>query len=484
MKTRHALAAIVLLVAGLGGCASLPGLGRQSPLLARVDDALGEDWYGVYLEGRKLGHARTYVEFGDDGAIVIGLELRARLVAPAGQFDLDVSSYQVFAARAPHRFLRSRTERSLGGQVERVTIQREGSGVWATVLRDGQEQRTRAALDDYTLEDVLRQDLWLLERPEAGSELEMRVFDGQEIRLVDATVSVRTTHDMLLEGVPIHYSVLSSIDADGDRVVSVVDQSARVLGLQLADHLRLQLEPREVALRTDEARQLLIGATVPVDRPLGERARVARLQLSARGGGVERLGSGPGQRVEHDRFGGRWVVSVEPGERLEPAPQAWSAPRIASELAARLDVLLEEAVGGLQGERARVEALLAFVAGHLDDALQLDPIPLDELLDRRRGDASEHAQLFVALAERAGLGARPVSGLLYLGDEQRAFGPHAWADVAIDGVWVPVDPTWVQLPVDATHLRFAHGPPSETGTVEAGDLALQVLAVDFAAESP
>ncbi len=44
--------------------------------------------------------------------------------------------------------------------------------------------------------------------------------------------------------------------------------------------------------------------------------------------------------------------------------------------------------------------------------------------------------------------------MVYAGDTLRAFSPHAWNEVVIDGLWVPVDPTWGQTTIDATHLRF------------------------------
>ena len=57
----------------------------------------------------------------------------------------------------------------------------------------------------------------------------------------------------------------------------------------------------------------------------------------------------------------------------------------------------------------------------------------------------------------AGIPARDVSGLMYMGDDVRAFGAHAWNEVVLDGHWVEVDPTWNQMSVDATHIAFGSG---------------------------
>ena len=76
-----------------------------------------------------------------------------------------------------------------------------------------------------------------------------------------------------------------------------------------------------------------------------------------------------------------------------------------------------------------------------------------QVLGQRRGDCNEHTVLFVALARAAGIPARTVAGLLYLGGR---FYYHAWAEVYL-GDWVAIDPTFGQFPADAAHLRITTG---------------------------
>jgi transglutaminase-like putative cysteine protease len=76
-----------------------------------------------------------------------------------------------------------------------------------------------------------------------------------------------------------------------------------------------------------------------------------------------------------------------------------------------------------------------------------------QVLRMRAGDCNEHTQLYVALARAAGLPARSVAGLAYVGGK---FYYHAWPEVFL-GDWVAVDPTFGQFPADAAHLRFVIG---------------------------
>ena len=101
--------------------------------------------------------------------------------------------------------------------------------------------------------------------------------------------------------------------------------------------------------------------------------------------------------------------------------------------------------------------MLAFVSRHVRDLDLPSEYPVVRLLQEPKGDATEHARLFVALARAVGLPAREVRGLVYLGDEEMAFGGHAWAEVALDGRWQPVDPTWNESSVDATHVAIERG---------------------------
>lgn len=71
-------------------------------------------------------------------------------------------------------------------------------------------------------------------------------------------------------------------------------------------------------------------------------------------------------------------------------------------------------------------------------------------LIRRRGDSSNRAELFVAMARSLGIPARPVAGLLVSGGRFRY---RAWAEVWLDG-WVPVDPSLGQVPADPGHIRL------------------------------
>ena len=82
-----------------------------------------------------------------------------------------------------------------------------------------------------------------------------------------------------------------------------------------------------------------------------------------------------------------------------------------------------------------------------------------EVLKTMRGDCNEHAVLFTSLARAAGVPTRIMVGLVY-GDQfygQPGFYYHAWVEVYTGREWVAIDPTWNQVPADATHIAFVEG---------------------------
>jgi hypothetical protein len=81
-------------------------------------------------------------------------------------------------------------------------------------------------------------------------------------------------------------------------------------------------------------------------------------------------------------------------------------------------------------------------------------------LKNGQGDCNEHTALFVSLARSVGIPTKIVSGVVY-SDRTGPVGQfyyHAWPEVLLDeNIWVPVDPTFGQVPADATHLKLVEG---------------------------
>lgn len=88
------------------------------------------------------------------------------------------------------------------------------------------------------------------------------------------------------------------------------------------------------------------------------------------------------------------------------------------------------------------------------DITKLDFKSVDEIIERGHAECRGYTMLFAALCRSAGVPARPVWGVLFVG---KAFKSHNWDEVYIAGVgWVPVDPqaaeTFGWLPINRVRM--------------------------------
>jgi len=168
------------------------------------------------------------------------------------------------------------------------------------------------------------------------------------------------------------------------------------------------------------------------------------------------------QEVREDKLDGKPVTIL----RVTTYPPANDSPITAAErqlfLSATPQIevhhpeikkLAHEVTAQAADEHDRVTALVRWVAREVKDET-VDNFSAREVLKTKRGECQAHAMLYTALARSIGIPTRLVGGVVYIKDV--GFLYHSWAESYI-GRWVPVDPTFGQVPVDATHLKFVQG---------------------------
>ncbi len=106
--------------------------------------------------------------------------------------------------------------------------------------------------------------------------------------------------------------------------------------------------------------------------------------------------------------------------------------------------LLKQALQGEKEDIEKIYKLAKFVDDYVEDDYESNSLSVFDVIDRKKGDCTEHTELFITLARAAGFPTREVGGWAYDGIDK--FMPHAWAEVAIKAnnnfFWLPVDPTW------------------------------------------
>ncbi len=263
---------------------------------------------------------------------------------------------------------------------------------------------------------------------------------------------------------------------EGDRLparVTVTDDG-HVTEIRYGDSLVAKAETPEVAKRLDQV-DLFNLARVPVPNDLPRtvpgavRYRLSGLPAGFRGegdGGRQTYADGPGSTVLTVRA--RLPRAADPardpprsagrqGELLEATPEVdWQAPA--------LEALSKEVVGGTRGTYAAATRIVHHVYRRLEKAYGASHDRASEVLVAGKGDCTEHALLFLALARAAGVPARGVHGLVYTrySDGVPALYWHAWAEVKAGDEWIAVDPTFDQPVADPTHIALGRGTQVDT----------------------
>ncbi len=118
---------------------------------------------------------------------------------------------------------------------------------------------------------------------------------------------------------------------------------------------------------------------------------------------------------------------------------------------------LKKKTGDDQGKL--LQEIMHFVFKRLNKSIVSALLSIDEIMEMGKGDCTEHAQLFAAMALSAGFDADIVTGIVYTNG---AFYYHAWNRVLLNGKIYTIDATLNQFDADITHIELSTGYPPTT----------------------
>ncbi|MBN2517247.1 MAG: transglutaminase family protein [Candidatus Altiarchaeota archaeon] len=117
-----------------------------------------------------------------------------------------------------------------------------------------------------------------------------------------------------------------------------------------------------------------------------------------------------------------------------------------------------------EGSGSRLAAL-ASMSNWIYNTMEYDKdywsssVPASDVFTIRRGVCDEYTNLLISFAKSLGIPGRYVEGLVFSGEN---WDLHAWAEFYVDGVWLPIDPTYNEVGfVDSTHIVLARVPSDD-----------------------
>ncbi|WP_241426384.1 transglutaminase domain-containing protein [Geobacter benzoatilyticus] len=432
-----------------------------NPLPLPAKPPLGERWFGIFLGSERTGFAHQSI-VQKDGGFDISVEGSVKMVVMG--FSREASSRERYFV-GPDLSLRSfEVEQVLDGTPMRLAGEATPKGIKVVVESGGSKKEKFLAAKGPVYPPAAMNILPLLKKTAAGKRLRVQMLDVEAAKLKAVTVTV-LGYETLPDGTrALHlrndlFPLVDNdiwVDAAGNTVRESVRDGLVETVAEDGESVR-----RFIADAALSRRDLVFDfSLVRVEPPIAKPALLTRLVMELDGiPPAMPLIQGGGQSAR--RTAGTTVVfTIEP-LKAEMASDTEAVLRSFTEESDRLpakhpDIIARsrEAVGEETDPRKRVEKLVQWVAAAVEDTVTDAPSPLDTLA-LRKGNCQSHARLYASLARAAGIPTRFVSGLVYL--EGKGFLYHSWAESFVNGKWLQVDPTFGQVPVDATHVKLVEG---------------------------
>lgn len=438
----------VLVFAHINQCA-------RNTLVSLAAPAQGERAYRVSLKSLPVGQLVQKAQRTVSGNYVFSSQLEFQL--SEGQ-PVRVAEEQHFHGRPPYQLFLASQRDHTQAQATQIEIRSTQQGLSARVARsfetDLATDLARVAAKPlawrFGLSDYLAVEQWLTQTaPALGTS---RTFRSLDFARLDLAVS--------------NWTYLGPTD-DGHLVTKSAPQDA------IRMHLNKRLQPLNFTLAgTFELNHIPLSAlpviTEPVfhsetyqvglDRAITDHTHTSSVTLSVTGN-TELVRNWASASETRDG----WQLENRRGSvRIahENAHQTFLREELSYPSRHAAITALAELTGLKHQSPATIgRGLTQFVHDYIRYDHHSTMQSVLDVIDTRRGDCNEYAELFTTLARALNVPARTVIGLAYTEKGSPAFGVHAWNEVLLDGQWHGFDPTWNETVIDATHIAL----PSDEG---------------------
>ncbi len=436
------------------GAAELPKPLRHVPL--------GDMWFLISMDGENVGFSRQTIS-----EVPGGYEITAE-----GSVKITVMGFSREAfSRESYRVGRNLALRSfdvketIDGSTLHVSGKADEKGI-RTVVETAGHRREKLLKAKGAVYPMAAVNLYpLLQGAVSGKDYSFQVLDPEDVKVKDVTVTVveRTTGADGVETIHMQNDLHSPVDNDVwvNAAGWTLRESVRngLVDTTATDAATVRRFMLDAAVSKKDL--ILDFSLVKVDPPIAHPGSLKRLTVELSGVPADLpLPVGAGQRVAREGHTVRVTIepttagdaSASPLSPREAAPYLVATDRIPADQ----PEIMKEKDAILKGEKdpaKQVRLLTDWVARTIEDTVYDSQSPL-ETLKTRSGNCQSHARLYASLARAAGIPTRFVSGLVYV--EGKGFLYHSWAESYV-GCWQAVDPTFNQVPADATHVILAVG---------------------------
>jgi len=421
-----------------------------------------ERWNGVFFEDQHVGFTVTRSTPATGGGTLYESRSSFR-IATFGQLQ-EVVTASAALTNTEGLLRRFDFFMSAGGMQLSARGEVTGGSIMMEVDQAGEISTIKFDIDapphvSLSIEEVIRRT-----ELSVGLEFEVPYFDP--ITLSQSHMKMKVEEVEILENGEEAYWIRSRTgDIETRSLVTPAGETLRQEGALGMSLVRMTLEEATNISVDDEPVDLIALSAVTLKGRIPEPRTTRKLTLRIKGVEPDRIVDQPplqtliGDEVTIDMPLLLELPALPVGDRSEPQ---WLATTLT--LPASHPEIIERSVEVVGDAETRLEAVQR-LNQHVYEYIEKIPsmgVPNGlTVLRSARGDCNEHTALFVSLARAANIPTRIAAGVVYSDriSASGAFYYHAWPEVKLEGPtgWVPVDPTFGQVPADATHIKLVEG---------------------------
>jgi len=449
--------------------------------LSAVQDGY-EEWAGIFIHGERIGYSFTKIARADTGLTVENLT-RMTLIMMNQTRSLTT---HVFAHTDKDCTLKDYSLELRNGGQQRVEGTITGKQLKLTsYIQDRPYTQTIELKEKPYFPDAIEQVI-RAKNLKPGDEISIPYFDPTTQSSAVARISMHGTEQVEVMGeskigsrVELSFMGINSVlwlDED----FKLIKESSPAMGLEI---IPLSKEQALAEITPDKAFDLITFFSVKLEHPTPNPKTLSYLKVEMQDITTENLD------LDDDY---QKLVSARPIIIESTLPQLGELPTLELPIQEQKKYLessayiqctdrriIDKARQIIGDENDATNAAAKLVAG-VYNLLEKNPtasLPSAlDVLQMKKGDCNEHSILFTALARAVGIPTKIYVGLVNL--EGYAYYYHAWCAVWL-GTWVPVDPTFNQLPADVGHLKLKEGEIAEQAVVLKVVGKLKIKALEY-----
>lgn len=417
-------------------------------------------WSGIEFNGNRMGYGRlSLTPVADDFLIETSTELRFRML------DADKRSHYITRdwVDANLQLQRFAYEYEMDGSLLKVTGHIAESRLHATIINAAGTHRQSLNLNTPVYPAAAQLLYPLLAGVQTGARYQYQVYDGESQRLNQVEQAVINYE--AINGVPAwrmkttmnRSHSISWLDARGLPIYEQAASGSIVARLVSQEDARVYLD--DAAKNRNEA--LLNYSLVRTGQTIGSPRELHRMviELSYLGDFIPPTDVG---RQQCNQQGvGTYICAIDITKRSRSPPTAASLkgslstnPIVPADHE-RIQGLARHISGDISNPSERITALIDWIRVNIKSEA-VDSFSALDVLEQGRGECQGQSFLYTALARALGIPTRIVNGLVYA-YEHSGFLYHTWAESWDGTAWQSVDPTFGQVPADATHIALLYG---------------------------